>query len=121
MMYGWHVNEAEHVRRILRLFMPYLGQRRRAKALEALEVGKNIRPHNQKATHCSHGHEFTADNTIHEKINRTLTDGQVMDYTARRCRICRTASSRRRGRRRIGWSEERLAAVEAVETRAKPG
>src|SRR5438309_46060 len=57
----WYVYSAEKVSAILNALLPYLGQRRSAKAREALEVTANIRAWS-KRTHCPNGHPYEGDN-----------------------------------------------------------
>lgn len=90
----WYVYEAEKVSEILTAFLPYLGQRRSAKAIEALAVTANIKAYG-KRTHCPKGHSYSGDNLMIETIKRG-----DKTYEARRCKICRTGAARERARRR---------------------
>lgn len=93
-MYEWYVYEAEKVRDLIALFLPFMGERRRAKALSVLDAGADVRSHNAKKTHCPQGHPLEGDNLIEEPIVRA-----GRQYTARRCRTCRRKQSRERMRR----------------------
>ncbi len=99
----WYVYEAERVREVIRLFLPYLGDRRRARAEEVLRLGADIQSHNNKKTHCPNGHELIGDNLILEPF--TAKSG--VSYFARRCRVCRTAQGRARIRKRLGITPDR--------------
>lgn len=81
--YAWNVGQSERISEILTLILPWLGARRRAKALEALnhlETRPGVGGHNRLKTHCAQGHEYTAENTY----IRLGTDH-------RHCRKCMTA------------------------------
>lgn len=93
-VYTWCVYEAEKVREVIALFLPFMGERRRAKALSVLDAGADVRSHNAKKTHCPQGHPLEGDNLIEEPIVRA-----GRQYTARRCRTCRRKQSRERMRR----------------------
>lgn len=93
----WCIGEAEKVRELIALFLPYLGERRRAKALELLEAGQNIRPHYRKATHCPRGHAYSGSNLLFEPYTYK---GEVR--YARRCKECRTIQARKRARAQKG-------------------
>ena len=101
-VYEWRVYEAEKVREIIALFMPYMGQRRRAKAEELLRRIADVRSHNAKKTQCPAGHELAGDNLIEEPIKRA-----GREYTARRCRTCRRAQSRERMRTQLAITPDR--------------
>jgi hypothetical protein len=45
LQYGWNITSAVHVRRLLRQFAPHFGERRAARAAEALKRLANIKPH----------------------------------------------------------------------------
>lgn len=92
-MWTWSVYEAERVRRVIALFLPYMGERRRARALEVLDVGAGVQSHNAVKTHCPKGHELAGDNLKAEPIRGGA-------YMARRCRTCRNAQERERMRAR---------------------
>lgn len=64
--YTWRVSKPDEVYRITKLILPYLGQRRTAKALQVL-AHLDARPkehYQRRKTHCLHGHEYTPENTI---------------------------------------------------------
>ena len=98
----WYVYAAEKVTAILNAFMPYFGERRRAKALETLEVTAHITAWANR-THCPKGHPYEGDNLIVE----TITRGDKV-YEHRRCRECRTLQARERARRRKGITPDRF-------------
>jgi hypothetical protein len=89
--FDWCVYEAEKVREVIELLLPYMGERRRAKALEVLEMGADVRSHNEKKTHCPHGHALAGENLVVEPYRRA---GKV--FEARRCRTCREQQARAR-------------------------
>ena len=101
-LYTWCVYEAEKVREVIALLLPYMGERRRAKAEEVLRLGADIRSHNSKKTHCPAGHELAGDNLIEEPIRRA-----GREYTARRCRTCRRFQERERKRRDLDITPDR--------------
>jgi hypothetical protein len=107
-MYQWSVFEAEKVREVIALFLPYLGERRRAKALEVLDRGRDIRSHNSKTTHCPKGHPLAGDNLQLEPFRHP--NGK--EYVARRCKKCRTEQSRERARKRLGITPDRYRTKE---------
>lgn len=86
--YRWRVQRAVVVREFLTAILPWLGERRAAKAREALAFLAS-RPGSATAwqhakTHCKHGHRYTASNTYREpKTGR------------RQCRTCRYEHIRR--------------------------
>lgn len=100
--YTWCVYEAEKVRDLIALFMPYLGERRRAKAEEVLRLGADVQSHNAVKTHCPQGHLLEGDNLILEPIKRGENE-----YKARRCRECRRSQSRERARKRLAIAPDR--------------
>jgi len=98
----WYVYAADKVGPILEAFLPFLGERRTAKALEALEVTRNVVPYG-KRSHCPKGHPYEGDNLMIETIKR----GDKV-YEARRCRECRTLQARERARKRLGIEPDRF-------------
>ena len=84
----WDVSTFEKAQAILAAFWPWLGERRRAKAIEALQRGRNVLSKNGRF--CRKGHEFVQENTI-----------LVRGY--RNCRICMRA-------RNISFSSRRAEA-----------
>jgi hypothetical protein len=100
-MHVWGVYEAEKVRELIALFMPYLGERRRAKALEVLDLGRDIRSHNSQTTHCPKGHALDGDNLQLEPFKHP--NGK--EYVARRCKKCRRDQTRERMRIKNGYYE----------------
>lgn len=81
MKYTWRVSNPKEVRRITFLILPFLGQRRTAKANQLI-AHLDARPaqhYQRRKTHCPHGHEYTKENT--------LIKGGEKQY-----RVCRTCS-----------------------------
>jgi hypothetical protein len=99
-MTEWYTQRRANVRALIVMFMPYLGDRRRVRAQEILDLGES-HPLNER-THCPQGHAYEGDNLMLEPIERA-----GRRYFARRCRICRTEQSRlraqaRRAREKLG-------------------
>ncbi len=94
-VYCWYLYEASNVVKVIEAFLPWLGERRTAKALEVLGVAKQIKLHSGKQTHCPQGHPYSGDNLVLEPVIRGSRR-----YFARRCKICRTTQSRERARAR---------------------
>lgn len=92
--WDWYAYDARKVGPVLEAFLPYLGERRKAKALEALEVVADIKAYADR-THCPKGHPYDGDNLMLEPIRR---NGKT--YFARRCRQCRLAQMREAARKR---------------------
>jgi hypothetical protein len=101
-LFDWSIYEAEKVRELVALFLPYMGERRRAKALEVLTLGADVKSHNAKKTHCPKGHALAGENLVLEPIKR---NGR--EYFARRCLTCRRAQDRERTRKRLGITPDR--------------
>jgi hypothetical protein len=77
--YTWSIHDPETVKTILRLCLPWFGNRRKAKAQKLLKHLRT-RPSAKRGialTHCKWGHEFTPENT------------HVDRRGYRTCRICR--------------------------------
>jgi hypothetical protein len=70
----WQVGKWEDVVDLLRLFLPYLGERRKKKVLQILSAEPPYRKGSK--THCNQGHKFTEENTYKYK-------GYIS------CKICR--------------------------------
>jgi outer membrane protein assembly factor BamA len=90
--YGWNITDGKEITRILNLFMPYFGQRRKAKAQELLAFIKT-RPgratYNRTKTHCLYGHPYDEGNTyINPKSG------------SRMCRTCIKGRNARHSRER---------------------
>jgi hypothetical protein len=101
-MYSWNAGKLSDVERLVALFWPYLSTRRRIQAMEALRsyyeykgLGRGHR--GALKTHCSHGHELTAENTsIRVHVRRGVP------YDERCCRQCdRDRSAARRSPPRL--------------------
>lgn len=91
--YGVHVQGAQAVAIVSdQRFYSQLGNRRRSRIDEILEIVRTQRPRRYRGwdqTHCIHGHEFTPENT------RVTRKGH------RQCRTCdRLREARRRPRKR---------------------
>lgn len=84
----WQVGSLDGVQRLADLFLPYLGQRRRAKFVEVLEGYAAAPVKRVSKTHCPHGHEFTPENTYYN-YNRW-----------RRCRECNRLQHRRQAEKK---------------------
>lgn len=94
-LHQWVVYEASQVIRVIEMLLPYFGERRSAKAREVLAVARDIKTANADKTHCPEGHALEGENLMLEPIKRTLADGSVREYTARRCKVCRVEQMRR--------------------------
>lgn len=86
----WYTQKRENVRTMIALFLPYLGERRRQRALEILALGE-VRPHGER-THCPQGHPYVGGNL--------RVETNVRGTPIRRCVTCRRAQDRERMRRR---------------------
>lgn len=92
--YLWRLSNPEGVREVLSAIQPWLGQRRTAKAGEALEFLAN-RPGNFNANkaHCAQGHPYSPENTYLDP-----------DTGYRNCRTCRARwAQEARARKPEGW------------------
>ncbi|MCR4339224.1 MAG: hypothetical protein NUW01_04970 [Gemmatimonadaceae bacterium] len=79
-IFEWSTADSEAVRSLIVLLLPWLGERRAAKAREALEVLSHVQTAAKNRTHCAKGHPYDDDNT------RIEGDGT---YRWRRCRSCK--------------------------------
>ncbi len=80
--YVWRVSKPDEVKRIVELIMPWLGERRKAKAQEMLEHLANRKGggYNQRIkTQCALGHPYSAENTRY---------GRDGNRNYRRCKTC---------------------------------
>lgn len=98
-LFVWRIYEASKVRELVALFMPYMGDRRRAKALKVLDLGADIKEHVGRRTHCPKNHPLSGKNLVMEK-----RDGGAREI--RRCRTCRRKESRDKMRARLGTKPE---------------
>lgn len=94
--YRWTVDRADHIQAVLAMFWPWLGERRKEKAREALAefragVGKGGRM--SARTHCPHGHPYDVVNT---SIRRNAA-GRL----SRQCRMCHRLRARENRARRL--------------------
>ncbi len=96
----WYTQRRDTVRALIVMFLPYMGERRSARALAILDLGE-AHPLNER-THCPKGHPYEGENLVLEPIKRG-----DREYFARRCKICRTEQSRERARRRLGIQPDR--------------
>jgi hypothetical protein len=84
----WQSTKHESFVKLLEMFMPYLCERRRDRALEVLHEYQQQPVRRVSKTHCPHGHEFTPKNTL-------LINGKW-----RRCRECNRLSQKVQHERR---------------------
>jgi len=96
----WYTQRRDTTKTLIEMFWPYLGERRRAKAQEVLDLGPAA-PLGERLT-CPNGHPFSGDNLITETYER---NGRTR--TARRCKVCRQDRGRDRARARLGIPPER--------------
>jgi hypothetical protein len=83
-MFKWTVNKKADVLRIIDNVMPWLGERRAARAQELIGFADALPGHNSDKTHCIHGHPFSGDNL----------------YEWRGKRVCKTCKSARQVERK---------------------
>ena len=79
--YTWRVSDPDEVRRITEMMLPWLGERRTAKAqmlLEHLATRPGTGSFQRNKTHCAQRHEYTPENT--------MPRSESAQY--RRCRKC---------------------------------
>jgi hypothetical protein len=83
-IWHWYIGSRRDVQRLALMFIPHLGERRRARALELLAAAEGWEKGRTTKfkTHCKRGHEFTEENTIRNK-NALSPKGWT-----RRCRQC---------------------------------
>ena len=108
-MWDWCIYEAVQVRRLIDVFMPWLGNRRRAKALEVLEKAAFIRVAAGIRTHCPQGHPYSGDNLVVERVGPAKAS-----HLGRRCRVCRNIAGRDRKRRINGTTPDRFRVKESA-------
>jgi hypothetical protein len=92
--YAWRISKPDEVRRIITLMLPWLGERRTAKAREVLahlDTRPGMGGPQRSRTHCAQGHEYTPENTY-------IRPGT----THRHCRTCRTEWSTTYREREVG-------------------
>jgi hypothetical protein len=103
-VFEWGAQSARDVAAVIEMFLPYLGVRRHAKALEVLAACGEMQPRNADRTHCPQGHPYEGENLWHE----TRKDGGV----ARVCRECKRTKIRERMRRNKGITPDRYRVLE---------
>lgn len=79
--YCWATQDSRDMRRVIGLLLPYLGQRRRTRALELLEAIRSVGIAWGERTHCSNGHPYSGDNLIKRPSKHP-------GKTFRACRTC---------------------------------
>lgn len=85
--YAWNINKRTEVRDILKLILPWLGERRSLKAMEALNILDIERPfgrYNAEKTECPYGHPYSPENTY-----------KSPGRNHRNCRECMRESNKR--------------------------
>jgi hypothetical protein len=89
----WQVGSRREVRRLAQAFLPYLGERRRARALEIIAAteGWETAKTSKYKTHCIRGHELTEENVYRQASSGT-----------RRCRTCQRIRNREAARAKRG-------------------
>lgn len=95
-MTQWYTQRRDSTRLLIGMFSPYLGERRRAKAQEILDLGETIA--NGERTTCPQGHPYDSTAMVSTGAGRHL---------ARRCSICRRNQSRERARKRLNIPPDR--------------
>lgn len=80
-LYHWSTGRKEDVIFVIDKVLPYLLERRAARAAEVRSIAVNQPTRSSDWTHCKHGHEFTEENTYRYQGNRS-------------CRTCRSRRMR---------------------------
>lgn len=83
----WQAAAIADVRHVVRLLAPWLGMRRSARVHEVLAAYDKAPARRVSKTHCPHGHEFTAENTMRVSGSR-------------RCRECNRRSQKKQWAKR---------------------
>jgi hypothetical protein len=83
-VYRWSASNATDVRILIEMFLPFLGERRRQRALEVLAFTENCPGARRTRTACRQGHPYNDTDT------HTLPSGY------RVCKICRRERNRER-------------------------
>ena len=91
-MYTWAAYGFEDIQYVVAAFWPYLGQRRRARAVEVLEAGRYVQRKGDRPN-CPNGHPYSGANLL-------LEPRQGGAFFARRCKICRAAQAAEKYQRR---------------------
>lgn len=80
----WNVSRFETVQAVVAMIWPWLGERRRAKALEVLTIAKTRGLRNSLKTHCPQGHPYDAANTYYGADGSRRCSQCVRDLVRRR-------------------------------------
>lgn len=91
-MWRWELTNVRDARHLIEMLVPYLGERRRAKAEEIMRATEGYGQHGRSkyATHCKRGHPFDEANTGYNRFRGA--NGKM--YTTRFCKTCRRAPRR---------------------------
>jgi len=100
--YWWSGSKRSDVKEMAAAFLPHMGERRRARAVEIL-AAPDARPDRKVNTHCPQGHPYDDANTYWY-----VKDG----YSTRLCRTCRAARNTPEDQRRRRKARK-LRALEA--------
>ena len=96
-VWEWYTQRRDMTRQLIEMFWPYLGERRRAKAQEVLDLGEAT-PAAERLT-CPRGHPYDLYESVGAKSRGS--------HMARRCSVCRNKGSRDRARVRLNIPPER--------------
>ena len=77
--WDWQVSGSERVQAILAAFWVFLGDRRKSRAIEAIQICSKQNRYGARTRHCSRGHEYSETNTAF-----VITRGRK----ARVCKSC---------------------------------
>lgn len=102
----WQVSSIDAVT-FLETIKPWLGMRREARAVEAIDNWRNNRTQSVPSdTHCIHGHEFTPENTYVYRDKRNRSHG-------RSCKTCIAVAAKK-------WRDKQPKKVRAKKYNVKP-
>ena len=79
----WVLYKVEHSQAVLAALWPFLGQRRRARAVELIQRWASLKPKRKHRKSCPQGHEYNEANTYHSPSG------------SRQCRQCKVAYKKR--------------------------
>lgn len=99
-LYTWRVGAARDVEIALKVFLPYLGERRTKRAREALLVAKKVAV---KKTHCLRGHPLSGSNLY-----------IVKDKGWRRCKECQRTMHREYARKEYSKNPEKFRELKRI-------